>query len=130
MSLSKTVTGTERIVTVSYSSALSAATTAWAMVAVSSVVSASSAAHTVTLCAVSQLLGVKVRLAGETVTSLLPVFLFTAITTLEVGSTSSFTVYVAVPPSGTVSVDVDSVNPGASSSSTTTPSRELVKLFQ
>ena len=56
----------------------------WAMDAASFTASASCAARTVTVCAVSQLAVVKVRVAGDTVTSELPL-LVTPITTLEVG---------------------------------------------
>ena len=54
------------------------------MDAASSTASVSWAAATVTVCAVSQLAGVKVRVAGDTVTSGLPL-LVTLITTSEVG---------------------------------------------
>ena len=54
------------------------------MDAASFTASASCAARTVTVCAVSQLAVVKVRVAGDTVTSELPL-LVTPITTLEVG---------------------------------------------
>ena len=84
MSSSVTVTATPAMVAASYSSALLAATTAWAMAAASFAASASWAARTVTVCAVLQLDGVKVRVAGDTVTSGLPV-LVTLITTSEVG---------------------------------------------
>ena len=90
-SSSVTVTATEPMVAASYSSALRAATTAWAMEAASFTASASWAARTVTVCAVLQLARVKVRVAGDTVTSVLPV-LVTLITTSEVGCTSRTTV--------------------------------------
>ena len=61
------------------------------MEAVSFAVSASWAAATVTVWAVSQLLVVKVRVAGVAVTSLLPL-LVTLITTSEEGWASSTTV--------------------------------------
>ena len=79
------------MLTLSYSSALSAATTAWAMEAASLTASVSWAARTVTVFAVLQLDGVKVRVAGDTVTSLLPL-LVTPITTSEAGWASRTTV--------------------------------------
>ena len=85
------VTATPATFTLSYSSALLEASTAWVMEAASFTASASWAARTVTVCAVLQLLVVKVRVAGDTVTSELPV-LVTLITTSEVGCVSSFTV--------------------------------------
>ena len=91
MSSSVTVTATPAMVTASNSSALREASTAWAMEAGSSTASASWAAATVTVCAVAQLLVVKVRVAGDTVTSVLPV-LVTLITTSEAGCTSRTTV--------------------------------------
>ena len=85
--------------TLSYSLALRAATTAWAMEAASFTASASWAAATVTVCAVLQLDGVKVSVVWlpdvpvsvSSVTSVLPV-LVTLITTLEVGCVFSLTV--------------------------------------
>ena len=91
VSSSVTVTLTPAMVTASYSLALREASTAWAMAAASLTPSTSWAAATVTVCAVLQLLGVKVRVAGDTVTSELPV-LVTPITTLEAGCVFSFTV--------------------------------------
>ena len=90
-SSSATVTATPATLTLSYSSALLAATTAWVMEAASFTASASWAARTVTVCAVSQLDGLKVRVAGDTVTSLLPL-LVTPITTVEAGWASRTTV--------------------------------------
>ena len=90
-SSSATVTATPAMVAVSYSSALSAATTAWAMEAASFTASASWAADTVTVCAVLQLIEVKVSRAGVTVTSVLPLAV-TLITTSEEGWGSSTTV--------------------------------------
>ena len=90
-SSSVTVTATPAMVTASNSLALLAATTAWAMAAASFTASASWAADTLTVCAVSQLDEEKVRVAGDTVTSGLPL-LVTPITTSEVGCASSFTV--------------------------------------
>ena len=89
-SLSVTVTATEPMVTASNSSALPAATTAWAMAAASFTASLSWAARTVTVCAVLQLARVKVSFAGVAVTSVLS--LLTVITTSEVGCTSRTTV--------------------------------------
>ena len=96
-----TVTDTAAMVTVSYSSALRASTTAWEIDAVSSAASASvsAAAVTVTVCAVSQLDGVKVSVfwlpdvpvSVSTVTSALPVAV-TVITTSEAGFVSRTTV--------------------------------------
>ena len=86
-----TVTATPAMVTASNSSALREASTAWVMDAASFTASASWAAATVTVCAVLQLARVKVRVAGDTVTSVLPV-LVTLITTSEVGCTSRTTV--------------------------------------
>ena len=91
VSSSVTVTLTPATVTRSNSSALLAATTAWVMDAASFTASASWAARTVTVCAVLQLLVVKVRVAGDTVTSGLPL-LVTLITTSEVGWASRTTV--------------------------------------
>ena len=90
-SLSVTVTATPAMVAASYSSALRAASTAWAMEAASFTASASWAADTLTVCAVLQLARVKVRVAGDTVTSALPV-LVTLITTSEAGWASRTTV--------------------------------------
>ena len=91
VSSSVTVTATPAMVTASYASALLAATTAWVMDAASFTASASSAADTLTVCAVLQLAGEKVKVAGDTVTSGLPL-LVTPITTLEAGCTSRTTV--------------------------------------
>ena len=74
----------------SYSSSLSASTTAWVMEAASFTASASWAARTVTVCAMPQLAGVKVRVAGDTVTSVL--LLLTDITTSDAASVSRSTV--------------------------------------
>ena len=90
VSSSVTVTATPAMVTASNSLALREASTAWAMEAASFTASASWAAATVTVCAVSQLLEVKVKVAGDAVTSVLP--LVTVITTSEVGCASSLTV--------------------------------------
>ena len=91
-SSSATVTVTPAIVAASNSLALRAASTAWVMDAASFTASASWAAATVTVCAVSQLAGSEgQRVAGVTVTSSLPL-LVTLITTSEVGWASSFTV--------------------------------------
>ena len=98
VSSSVTVTATPAMVTASYSLALRAATTAWLMDAASFTASASWSARTVTVCAVSQLDGVKVRVAWlpnvapsvSTVTSVLS--LLTVITTSEAGGASSTTV--------------------------------------
>ena len=79
------------MVTLSYSLALREASTAWAMAAASFTASASWAAATVTVCAVAQLAEEKVRVAGDTVTSGLPL-LVTPITTSEVGCVFSLTV--------------------------------------
>ena len=70
-----TVTATPAMFTLSNSSALLEASTAWAMDAASFAASASWAADTVTVCAVLQLIEVKVRVAGDTVTSELPLWL-------------------------------------------------------
>ena len=83
VSSSVTVTVTPAMVTASNSLALWEASTAWVMAAVSFTASASWAAATVTVCAVAQLAVVKVRVAGDTVTSVL--LLLTVITTSEVG---------------------------------------------
>ena len=91
VSSSVTVTHTPATVTRSNSLALLAATTAWVMDAASFTASSSCAARTVTVCAVLQLDGVKVRVAGDTVTSLLPL-LVTPITTSEAGWASRTTV--------------------------------------
>ena len=79
------------MVTASNSLALREASTAWVMAAVSFTASASWAAATVTVCAVAQLDEEKVRVAGDTVTSGLPL-LVTPITTSEVGCVFSLTV--------------------------------------
>ena len=86
-----TVTATPAMLTLSYSLALREASTAWAMEAASFTASASWAADTVTVCAVFQLPGVKVRVAGDTVTSALPLRV-TLITTSEAGCVFSLTV--------------------------------------
>ena len=91
VSSSVTVTATPAMLTASYSLALREASTAWAMEAASFTASASWAARTVTVCAVAQLDEEKVRVAGDTVTSGLPL-LVTPITTLEVGCVFSLTV--------------------------------------
>ena len=99
VSPSVTVTANETIITLSYSSALSAATTSWVMEAMSSTASSSAALTTHTRCTVLQLLGVKVSVfwlrgvlrSVSTVTSELPVEA-TRITTSELGWASSFTV--------------------------------------
>ena len=91
VSSSVTATATPAMFTASNSSALREASTAWEMEAASFTASASWAAATVTVFAVLQLLVVKVRVAGDTVTSVLPV-LVTLITTLEVGCVFSLTV--------------------------------------
>ena len=83
-SSSVTVTATPAMWRPSNSSALLAATTAWAMEAASFTASVSWAAATVTVCAVLQLAVVKVRVAGDTVTFVLPLAV-TLITTSEVG---------------------------------------------
>ena len=92
-SSSTTVTGSATSVTGAYSLALLASTTMWLMVAVSGSASPSWAAATITICAVFQLLGVKVSLSWlpdvpvsvSSVTSELPL-LVTRITTSEEGS--------------------------------------------
>ena len=91
VSSSVTVTATPAMVTASNSLALLAASTAWVMDAASFTASASWAAATVTVCAVLQLLEVKVKVAGDTVTSVLPL-LVTLITTLDAGWASRATV--------------------------------------
>ena len=91
VSSSVTVTATPAMVAASYSLALLEASTVWVMDAASFAASASWAADTLTVCAVPQLAGVKVRVAGDTVTSGLPL-LVTLITTSEVGCTSRTTV--------------------------------------
>ena len=70
-------------------------------VAVSSVESSSSSAETVTVCASSQSVVENVRLAGFAVTSVLSVGLTMVTVTVSVGSVSSTTVYVLMPPSST-----------------------------
>ena len=91
VSSSVTVTATPAMVAAAYSLALREATTAWVMDAASFTASASWAADTVTVFAVSQLDEEKVRVAGDTVTSVLPV-LVTLITTLPDGCASRTTV--------------------------------------
>ena len=90
-SSSVTVTATEPMVTVSYSSALPAAATVCAIDAASLAASVSWAAVTVTVWAVSQSLVVNVSVVGVRVTSELPVVVV-LITTSEVGGAFSFTV--------------------------------------
>ena len=90
-SSSVTDTLTAAMAAASYSSALWEASTAWVMEAASFAASVSWPAATVTVWAVSQLLVVKVRVAGDAVTSLLPL-LVTLITTSEEGCASSTTV--------------------------------------
>ena len=76
------------------------------MVAVPSAVSESCFAVAVTVCAVLQLVVPKVSDAGLTVRSASPPLLrATATVTLEVGAAFSFTVQVAEPPSGTVTLE-------------------------
>ena len=88
-------------------------------VAVSRAASLSSAAETVTVCAVSQSEAVNVRRAGLAVTSVL-VGSLTVTVTVAVGSVSSTTVYVFVPPSLTVSERGVTVTPRVSLSVTVT----------
>ena len=97
-SSSATVTATPATLTLSNSSALREASTAWVMEAASFTASASWAARTVTVCAVSQLDEVKVRVVWlpdvaasvSAVTSELS--LLTVITTSEAGWASRTTV--------------------------------------
>ena len=89
-------------------------------VAVSSEVSSSGAAETVTVCAVSQFEVVNVSLAGFAVTSVLSVGSLTVTATLAVGCVSSTTVYVFVLSSVTASDVAETVTPAVSSSVTVT----------
>ena len=89
-SSSVTVTVTTAMRWPSYRSSLSASTTAWEMAALSFAASESWAARTVTVCAVLQLAVVKVKVAGDTVTSVLS--LLTDITTSDAASVSRSTV--------------------------------------
>ena len=89
-------------------------------VAVSCEASPSSAAETVTVCAVAQFEVENVRLAGFAETSVGAVGSLMVTVTASDGSVSSTTVYVFVPPSSTVSDVGVTVTPRVSSSVTVT----------
>ena len=90
----------------------------WVKVAVPFVSSLSSAADTVTVCAVLQLVAPKTSDAGLTVRLPSPPVCFaTAMVTPAAGAPSSTTVQVAEPPSGTLRLFFDTVTPRSSSSS-------------
>ena len=97
--------------------------TLWVSCAVSSLRPSSSvSAVTVTVCAAFQVVVVKTRSAvGAKLTSALPPSAFaTSTVTAALGSTRSFTVYVALCPSATVSAVGPTTSAGTSSSSTVT----------
>ena len=89
-------------------------------VAVSCEASPSSAAETVTVCAVAQFEVENLRFAGFAETSVLSVGSTMVTVTAAVGRVSSTTVYVFVPPSSTVSDVGVTVTPAVSSSVTVT----------
>src|SRR4051794_22753312 len=66
------------------------------------------AAMSVTVCVVFQFAGVKVRLAGETVSVVDPDVRATLTTTFDEGCAASFTVSVPLDASGTFKVVVES----------------------
>ena len=80
--------------------------------------SASWPAETVTVCSALQVVVVNVRLDGDTLTSMLSEPMATV--TSPVGSVFSFTVYVPMSPSPTVSDVGATVTPGVSLSVTVT----------
>jgi hypothetical protein len=83
------------------------------MVAVPLVVSASSAADTVTFCGVAKLDGVKVSVPpAETLTSVSPAERADVTVTLPVGAEDRRTATVTMPPSGTLTLAGETIKVG------------------
>ena len=98
-------------------------------VAVSSVELSSSSAETVTVCASSQSVVENVRLTRSCFTSSLSIGSLMLTVTVSVGSVSSTTVYVFVPPSSTVSEVGVNVTPRVSLSLTVTSKLPVTETY-